>query len=185
MIVCNLTTPAQYFHVLRRQVISQHKKPLILMTPKSMLRHPLAVSSIDDFSSGCFQHILDDKIDDKSQIRRLVLCSGKVYYDALSERIKQKSENIALIRIEQLYPLDIEKINEIINTYKNLKDIVWLQEEPQNMGGWNYIYSNLQKAINRNIEYIGRCASASVATGSYSLHLKEQSEIINNIFSNI
>lgn len=186
MFVCNLTTPSQYFHVLRRQVCMKHRKPLIIFTPKSMLRHPKAVSSLLDFTDGYFHTILEQlQSIDKSNVKKLVLCSGKIFYDILEAWEKKKPNNYAIVTIEQLYPLDIELLNKIINNYENLDEVIWAQEEPQNMGAWSYISPFIQQLLNKNLvlSYIGRKASPATATGSFIIHQQEQNEIINQIFS--
>jgi multifunctional 2-oxoglutarate metabolism enzyme len=178
--VCNLSTPAQYFHALRRQTLMQQKKPLILMTPKSMLRNPLAVSSVQDLTDGEFQPIIDDKIQDYTKISRILLCSGKIYYDLLIELQKQNRQDIAIIRIEQLYPLHSDKLKEIIEQYSHVKEIFWVQEEPRNMGVFNYIAPKINELLpgNNKLQYIGRREAASPATGSFKVHEAEQKEII-------
>lgn len=182
MIVGNFTTPSNYFHALRRQLLLTHKLPMILMTPKSMLRHPLAVSKRDEFVFGEFNHIYDDDtILDKSKIDRLILCTGKIYYELLEERIKRNISNISLVRVEQLYPLHKELLQNIINSYSNAKEILWVQEEPQNMGAFPYLYPIFIEMIvdfKDRFRYIGRRASAATATGSYKKHILEQEKII-------
>ncbi|MCX6154357.1 MAG: multifunctional oxoglutarate decarboxylase/oxoglutarate dehydrogenase thiamine pyrophosphate-binding subunit/dihydrolipoyllysine-residue succinyltransferase subunit [Candidatus Kapabacteria bacterium] len=190
MFVANLSTPAQYFHILRRQVLMNEKKPLILITPKSMLRHPMAVSGVDEFVNENFQTIIDDKVENVLNIKKIVLCTGKIYYDILAAKQENHRNDVAIIRVEQLYPLDLDLLNKLINQYSNCVDLIWAQEEPQNMGAWthicmNYSYesqSDIGNSLALKLRYIGRKASASVATGSYTTHLKEQSEIINKIY---
>ncbi len=177
--VCNLTTPAQYFHVLRRQMIQPFRKPLIIMSPKSMLRHKMAVSPVDNLVTGRFEEILDDN---KSYLKakRLVLCSGKIYWDLLAKRTEAKRKNTAIIRIEQLYPLFSDKLNTIVSNYKNIDEIVWVQEESKNRGAWSYLFPRLRKIFeNKTIRYIGRSYSASPATGSLKRHNEEQSFIVD------
>jgi len=177
MQIVNCTTPANFYHVLRRQLKREYRKPLIVFTPKSLLRHPKCVSSISDFSDGKFEGIIDDTIASKS-VDKLVLCSGKIYYELLERREQEKSENIALVRVEQLFPLDKERIMEVIEKYK-AKEIVWVQEEPQNMGAWTFIMSELRTV---NIDVIAREASAATATGSSKTSTAEQNELINKVF---
>ncbi|CAI8328910.1 MAG: Multifunctional 2-oxoglutarate metabolism enzyme [Cryomorphaceae bacterium] len=177
MQIVNCTTPANFYHVLRRQLKREYRKPLIVFTPKSLLRHPKCVSSILDLVEGNFEAIIDDSIGSKF-VDKLVLCSGKIFYELLERREKEKSENIALVRIEQLFPLDKQKIKELIGKYK-AKEVVWVQEEPQNMGAWTFILSEL-KAF--NIDVISRESSAATATGSSKTSTAEQNELINKVF---
>ena len=177
MQIVNCTTPANFYHALRRQLKREYRKPLLVFTPKSLLRHPKCVSSISDLADGKFEGIIDDTITSKS-VDKLVLCSGKIYYELLDRREKEKSENIALIRIEQLFPLDKQGIKELIKKYK-AKEIVWVQEEPQNMGAWTFIMSELRTV---NIDVIAREASAATATGSSKTSTAEQNELINKVF---
>ncbi len=184
MIVANLSTPAQYFHILRRQMFMAHKLPLILMTPKSMLRHPMAVSTLEDFTKGEFQNIINDLIPDKSKIKRILVCSGKLYYELLKERMDKEIDDVAIIRLEQLYPLDHEQFEHILGGYKNATDFYWVQEEPKNMGAWNhFLTSILEYDYAPKFNYIGRNASASTATGSYKMHMIEQKSIISKAFA--
>jgi len=177
MQIVNCTTPANFYHVLRRQLKREYRKPLIVFTPKSLLRHPKCVSSISDLADGKFEGIIDDTIASKS-VDKLVLCSGKIYYELLERREQEKSENIALVRVEQLFPLDKQRIMEVIEKYK-AKEIVWVQEEPQNMGAWTFIMSELRTV---NIDVIAREASAATATGSSKTSTAEQNELINKVF---
>jgi multifunctional 2-oxoglutarate metabolism enzyme len=173
--VCYPTTPAQYFHLLRRQVRPGMERPLIVMTPKSLLRLPAATSSIDDLSSGGFRPLIDDaEITDRDAVKRVVLCSGKVYYDLAEARKKSDVRNVAIVRLEQFYPFPANSLRETLASYKNANQLVWAQEEPQNMGGWTFVRDRLQ-----NPQYAGRSASASPATGSYSIHQKEQADLVS------
>src|SRR5690606_11052644 len=143
MYVVNTTTPANQFHLLRRQMITDFRKPLVVMSPKSLLRHPKAVSSKADFTSGQFQTVIDDfEVTDKNVVKTVVFVSGKLYYDLVAEREKLERTDIAFIRIEQLFPLDNEKIKAIIASYPNADDYVWAQEEPRNMGAYSYMLMN-------------------------------------------
>ncbi len=185
IIVCNLTTPAQYFHALVRQVLMPFRKPLILMTPKSMLRHPSAVSKINDFTDDKFHLIFDEYFaDDPMSVEKVIFCSGKIYYDLLNEISQNEIKKIALIRIEQLYPLHFELLNQFVGKYLNAKELLWVQEEPQNMGAYNYMFPHLLaiKKEYQEIIYVGRPKSASTATGSYKRHLQEQASIIKGVF---
>jgi 2-oxoglutarate dehydrogenase E1 component len=181
IIVANLTTPAQYFHILRRQIKANFRKPLILFTPKSMLRNPLAVSALSDFYNSKFYEIFDDEhIIDKNQVERIVLCSGKLYYDILPKKLEDNIKNVAVVRIEQLYPLDFNALNKIVAAYPNAKEIVWAQEEPKNQGAWNYIFPILLDImIDKNkVKFVGRVASGATAPASYKFHLSEQDRIV-------
>jgi 2-oxoglutarate dehydrogenase E1 component len=167
--IVNASTPAQYFHLLRRQAIRKEKKPLVVFTPKSLLRSSACTSQIGSFSQGHFEEILDDPAPPKS-VKRLIFCSGKVFYDLLEAR---QREDIALIRIEQLYPLHVDKLKGLIEKYKGFTECFWVQEEPENMGAWQYIKAYLPKAV-----YVGRKAAAAVATGSNRKHKQEQKTLI-------
>lgn len=180
--VCYPTTPAQYFHLLRRQVKQETKRPLVVMTPKSLLRLPAAVSTVQDLTSGGFQPVIDDTgIEDKSSVARVVLCSGKVYYDLEAERKKMGDQLVALIRLEQFYPFPKARLQEIVSSYPNAKELFWCQEEPKNMGGWTFVSPRIlgMFATSKLTRYIGRHASASPATGSYSLHDLEQKKLVS------
>ena len=179
MQIVNCTTPANFYHVLRRQLKREYRKPLIIFTPKSLLRHPKCVSSISDLATGKFQGIIDDTIDLKF-IDTLVLCSGKIYYELLERREKEKRKNIAIIRLEQLYPLDRLGLDKMINKY-NYKSVFWVQEEPENMGAWTFILAELR---NFDIQIIARKASAATASGSSKKSALQQQEIIDKVFKN-
>jgi 2-oxoglutarate dehydrogenase E1 component len=179
--VCNPTTPAQYFHLLRRQVKQEIIRPLIVMTPKSLLRLPAASSMIEELSTGGFQPVLDDpKITDRNKVKRIVLCSGKVYYDLDAGRTDSHDDRVAIVRVEQFYPFPAKRLKEIFASYPNATQIFWTQEEPQNMGGWSFVEPRLSaiKPENVTLQYIGRTPSASPATGSYAIHELEQKEIV-------
>ncbi len=171
--VCNLTTPGQYFHVLRRQVKRDFRKPLILMTPKSLLRHKDCVSSADEFTAMVFREVIDDVATRPERVRRVLLCSGKVYYDLIE---KQPGEDIAVVRVEQLYPFPEAQLRTTLNRYRKA-EIVWVQEESQNMGAWSFIEPRL-RAMGYNVVYVGRDASASPAVGSLKIHQREQAELV-------
>ena len=177
MQIVNCTAPANFYHVLRRQLKREYRKPLVVFTPKSLLRHPKCVSSISDLADGKFEGIIDDTIAPKS-VDRLVLCSGKIYYELLDRREKEAAENVALVRVEQLFPLDKQSIIELVEKY-NAKELVWVQEEPENMGAWTFILSEL-RALGINV--IAREASAATATGSSKTSAAEQNELINKVF---
>ena len=177
MQIVNCTAPANFYHVLRRQLKREYRKPLVVFTPKSLLRHPKCVSSISDLADGKFEGIIDDTIAPKS-VDRLVLCSGKIYYELLDRREKEAVEDVALVRVEQLFPLDKQSIIELVEKY-NAKELVWAQEEPENMGAWTFILSELRTL---GIDVIAREASAATATGSSKTSAAEQNELINKVF---
>jgi 2-oxoglutarate dehydrogenase E1 component len=184
--VCNLTTPAQYFHVLRRQMKRKFRKPLVIMTPKSLLRAEQCVSTLADFTDGGFAEILHAPAANKPEkIDRVILCSGKVYYDLLNYREAQKLTNAAIIRLEQLYPLDEAALRREIDRFPAQAKLVWCQEEPQNMGAWSYIYLMLDRVHQhqRPIWYAGRDAGASPAVGALLMHKREQKFIIELAYS--
>ncbi len=173
MRIVNCTTPVQLFHVLRAQALLEEKKPLILFSPKALLRHPLCVSSVKSFAQGHFEAVLEEKTPLLNS-KTVLFCSGKIVYDLMKER---KNAEIAIIRIEQLYPFPKEALQEILSRYTKIERCFWVQEEHQNMGAWEYIHSQLP-----NLEYIGRDRSASPAAGSYALHKKQYAHIMDQIF---
>jgi len=175
--VCHPTTPAQYFHLLRRQVKRNFRKPLILMAPKSILRHPRAVSALDDMASGHFHEVLDDTsgIDSAG---RVLICSGKIYYDLIERREKQQAQDTVILRLEQFYPFPLEQLRRIAGSYRDAREWFWVQEEPENMGGWSFVRWYLQEATGKEIRYIGRKAAASPATGYSSVHKTEQAALV-------
>ena len=185
--VVNPTTPANYFHALRRQMRRSFRKPLIVMTPKSLLRHKECVSSLADFGPGSsFRRILaeTDQLADPAKIRRVVLCSGKVYFDLVAERRKRKLDDIAILRIEQLYPFPFSRLGLRLAHYANA-EVVWCQEEPENMGAWHFADRRIERALaGANVKakrpvYVGRAEAASPATGSARTHLKEQADLVD------
>jgi 2-oxoglutarate dehydrogenase E1 component len=180
--VCNLTTPAQFFHVLRRQVLRPWRKPLVVFTPKSLLRHPAAVSSLEEFTDGAFQRVIPSKAD-PSKVTKILLCSGKVYYDLAEGRKARGREDVAIVRLEQLYPLH-DEIVKALAPYKKGTPLVWVQEEPRNMGGWYFINSRLRDVIGDRLplSYVARAESASPATGSHASHQLEQKMLIEAAF---
>ncbi len=179
--VANVTTPAQYFHLLRRQVRRDFRKPLVVMSPKSLLRHPAAVSRIADFSGGEFQDILDDPAA-PAEAGRLILCSGKVYYDLAEHRERNAIKDAAIVRVEQLYPLHAERLGEIAQKYSKAR-LVWCQEESQNMGAWTWIAPRLEHIFGKAPAYAGRDASASPAVGSLALHKLEHAGLLRDAYS--
>jgi 2-oxoglutarate dehydrogenase E1 component len=187
--VANCTTPANYFHILRRQITREFRKPLILMTPKSLLRHKKAVSSLADMAEGSsFHRVLRDdaefgrhtsvKLKPEAEIRRVILCSGKVYYDLLDEREKRGVDDVYIMRLEQFYPWPVKSLTNELNRFK-AAELVWCQEEPKNMGGWTFVDPWLELTLaklsiaSKRARYVGRPASASTAAGLMSRHVKE------------
>ena len=180
--VCYPTTPAQYFHLLRRQTKQETLRPLIVMTPKSLLRLPAASSAIDELTAGGFMPVIDDvKLTDRAAVKRIVLCSGKVFYDLEAAREEANDNRVAVIRLEQFYPFPAAKLKEIFSSFPNATQLFWAQEEPKNMGGWYFVEDRLIeiKGDNINLKFVGRTASASPATGSYAIHELEQKQIVN------
>lgn len=179
------STPAQLFHLLRRQAKTSFKKPLICLTPKQLLRHPLCVSKVDALEKGVFQEILDDPESVKTGYR-IVFCTGKIYYELSQLRTKEKLEGLVLIRIEQLYPLHKERLKSLIDAYAQASEFIWVQEEPKNMGAWSYIHLLIEELLPKkgSLKYLGRPESASPATGSYVLHKKELSNIFQPLLEN-
>src|ERR1700730_5205811 len=181
--VCNLTTPAQYFHVLRRQMKRDFIKPLIIMTPKSLLRADFASSPAEEFLKGRFEEILGaPKVGQANKMKRVIFCSGKVYYDLLKYREERKIDNAAIIRIEQFYPLAESKLKALVKPYPNTAKLIWCQEESQNMGACTFMEPRLRKMFGREIAYAGRDPSASPAVGSLARHKREQAALIADAF---
>jgi 2-oxoglutarate dehydrogenase E1 component len=185
MWVCNPTTPANYFHALRRQLRRNFRKPAIIFTPKSLLRHKLAVSSYADMSQGRFRFVIPevDEIAPPEKVRRVVLCSGKVYYDLLAERRAHQEDEVAIIRLEQIYPFPEITLERVLRPYENA-DVVWCQEEPENMGAWFFVDRRIERVLGR-LEgrarrplYAGRDAAASPATGQARVHGREQATLV-------
>ena len=183
MQVCYPTTPAQYFHLLRRQVRQPTARPLVVMTPKSLLRLPAAVSTIEELTTGGFRPAVDDaEVQDRSAVRRIVVCGGKVFYDLAAARRKSEDYRVAVVRLEQFYPFPERRLREIFASYPNATQLVWCQEEPKNYGGWHFVeprLAGLLSACERPF-YAGRAASASPATGSYTIHELEQRRLIDD-----
>jgi len=180
MQVANLTTPAQYYHALRKQILQEKRKPLIIMSPKSLLRHPMAVCNVDELGNGKFMPFIADDIDSKDSIERLIICSGKVYFDILKTLEEKSDKNVAVARLEQFYPFPNNDISQALDSYKSLKEIVWCQEEPKNMGGWTFVCSRLSGLLSDGQEliYAGRQSSASPAAGQKKIHEAEQKKLI-------
>ncbi len=180
MFVADCTTPANMFHLLRRQVKSNFRKPLIVFTPKSLLRHPLAVSTVNDFAEGTFKPVIDDALIENEKVKSLVLVTGKFYYDLLEERNNLNRDDVALVRLEQLFPLAIKEINEIIASYPNAKDLVWAQEEPRNMGAYGFLLMNLEQA--KHFRVASRRPYGAPAAGSSVRAKKRHQEVIDYVF---
>ncbi|WP_425629553.1 2-oxoglutarate dehydrogenase E1 component [Cellulophaga lytica] len=180
MYIADVSTPAQMFHILRRQMKVNFRKPLVIFTPKSLLRHPKAVSTIDELANGTFQEVLDDTTADVSKVKSLVFCTGKFYYDLLAEKEEQNREDVALVRVEQLFPLPTEKITEIIGKYTNADDIVWAQEEPRNMGAWSHIMMHYKDA--NKLRVASRRFYASPAAGSAVRSKRRHQQVIDYVF---
>jgi len=182
MQVCQPTTPAQIFHLLRRQMIRMFRKPLVIMTPKSLLRHKEAVSSLDDLARGEFRTVVGEtaRTVDAKKVKRVVACTGKVYYDLLLARRERELEDVALLRIEQLYPFPHKALENELKKFPNAAQLVWCQEEPQNQGAWFYLQHHLAQALKegQKLSYAGRAASASPAVGYYDKHYAQQKELI-------
>ena len=179
IIVANCTTSANFFHILRRQLKWNFRKPLVIMSPKSLLRHPRVVSPLEDLANGKFQPIIDDTTADANKVEKLVLCTGKLYYELLAKKEELNAENIALVRLEQIYPLQREDLDNILNKYSNRKELIWAQEEPENMGAWTYILRHLR---NTGIDVIAPVSSGSPAPGSHKMFEKNQQGVINKVF---
>lgn len=195
LFVCNLTTPAQLFHAMRRQVLRNFRKPMVIMSPKSLLRHPHAVSTLQEFTTGTFEEVLNDpEITTKTggaDVKKVLICSGKVYYELLANRAARKRSDVAILRLEQIYPWPAWKLSSLLNQYKNAKSVVWVQEEPRNMGAWSFVFNTWsggydrfeEKVGNRPIQYVGREICAAPAVGSAKVHEKEQKALIQRAFS--
>ena len=179
MTVANCTTPANFYHLLRRQMKRNYRKPLIVFTPKSLLRHPKAVNSIEDLATGEFQEVIDDTLN-PSKVTKLVFCMGKFYYDLLAEREILEREDVALVRIEQLFPLHLEKIQRVIDRYPEVKEYIWAQEEPRNMGAWSYM---LQRFELKNLTVRSRNYYAVPAAGSSTRFKKRHKAVIDSVFN--
>jgi multifunctional 2-oxoglutarate metabolism enzyme len=186
--VVNATSAAQYFHVLRRQMHRDVRKPLVIFTPKSLLRSPNAFSDLEEFTTGHFLETIDDpSVDDRDAVRTVVLCSGKVAYDLLSARDDREAP-VAVVRVEQLYPFPAEQITSILDAYPNATDVVWAQEEPRNMGSWNFVYPRLVELFeevegDRSLRCVSRVASASPAAGQHVVHEQEHEQLLDDLFS--
>jgi len=186
--VCVPTTPAQIYHMLRRQAIRPLRKPLIVMTPKSLLRHKACISTLEDLTEGSFQMILPEIEDiDPSKVNRAIMCSGRVYYDLLERRQAEGWHGTAIVRVEQLYPFPEEELYSALSIYENLENIVWCQEEPMNQGAWFCSQHHMRRVVYRlskslYLQYAGREASAAPASGYISVHVEEQEQLVLDAF---
>jgi len=177
--VVNPTTPANFFHVLRRQLYRDFRKPLIVLTPKSLLRHPACVSKTEDFTGGKFHEVLDDTTAEPEKVTKVILCSGKVYYDLIARKRELKDEETAIVRLEQIYPLPRNMLNGIISRYKHAERWLWVQEEPENMGAWHFMHVHFKEV---DLKLISRPSSGSTATGSSKFHQIQQEKILDKAF---
>ena len=188
MQVCVPTTPAQVYHMLRRQVIRPLRKPLVVLTPKSLLRHKLAISTLEELAEGSFQTVIGeiDSLDPK-KVERMILCSGKVYYDLVKKREEKGADDVAIIRVEQLYPFPHKAFAAEIKKYAKATELVWCQDEPQNQGAWFFIQHNIHENMldGQKLGYAGRAASASPAVGYSHLHQDQQKALLDAAFGKL
>ena len=188
MLVCVPTTPAQCFHMIRRQLRMTTRKPLIVMSPKSLLRHKLAVSSLDELANGEFQHLIPDASANPKKVKRVVLCSGKVYYDLLDAREKKGVNDVYILRLEQCYPWPIKSLSTELARFPNA-ELVWCQEEPKNMGAWSFVEPYIEWVLSqagvsaKRARYVGRPAAASTAVGQMSKHLAQLRAFLDDAFA--
>ena len=176
------STPAQYFHLLRRQMKQSFRKPLIVFTPKSLLRHPLCMSKGDEFTTGWFREVLHNG-DNPDKVRQVLVCSGKIFYELLERKERENREDVALVRIEQLYPLRGDLLGEALRRYKNAAGYRWVQEEPRNMGAWSFIRPYLEEILGKKVAYAGRGEVAAPAVGSHREYKLEQERLIEEAFN--
>jgi len=182
MQVVNCSSPANFFHAMRRQFKRDFRKPLVVFSPKSLLRHPLCVSPLSDFTEGKFKEVIDDANVKPTQVKRVAFCSGKIYYDLLEAQKANPKGDVAVVRVEQLYPTPVDQMEAICKRYKNAKEIVWVQEEPENMGAWPYLLRRLRKTALSDIDVISRKESSSTATGYAKQHATQQAYIVSKTF---
>ncbi|MBC7862157.1 MAG: 2-oxoglutarate dehydrogenase E1 component, partial [Bacteroidia bacterium] len=180
--VVNCTTPAQQFHVIRRQLKRDFRKPLFCFTPKKLLRYPSCVSKLEDFTKTNFQEVMDDTAADAKKVKRIGFCSGKIYYDLIERRAKEGADDIAFVRLEQIYPFPEKQLNAILKKYSNANEYIWIQEEPENAAAWRYV-KHWWNGV--ELKYVGRHESASPATGYAKRHAKENEEIMEKIFTKV
>ena len=178
MVVANITTPANLFHLMRRQLTWPFRKPLVVMSPKSLLRHPQVISPLSELTQGHFQEVLGDAYADAKKVKRVLLCTGKIYYELLEKQQADQRTDVAIVRLEQLAPLPKKQLEAVLSQYKKA-ELVWVQEEPENMGYWTYL---LRVLTDLKLRVISRHAAASPATGYSKLHAKEQAELVKKAF---
>lgn len=183
MTVCNASTPSQIFHLLRRQALRKIRRPLIVFTPKSLLRHPMATSSASSLKTGSFQHVIDDIDTVAENVKKVIFCTGKFYYELLGEKIAKDHVDAAIVRVEQLYPTPVEEIKELLTKYKNAETFIWAQEESKNQGFWTFIRENLSDELEKPLVCVSRKATASPAVGSMKRHINEQTELVTQVFA--
>ncbi len=188
--IANLTTAAQYFHLLRAQAtLKENKRPLIIMAPKSLLRHPMATSTVEDLAEGAFRPVLDDEEarERARSVERLILCSGKIYTELVGSEYREEATDTAVARIELLYPFPEEQIREVLDGYEGLREIIWVQEEPQNMGAWSFVEPRLREIAGDEmpVNYVGKPARPSPAQGSAKFHKQEHAEIVRSAFASV
>jgi 2-oxoglutarate dehydrogenase complex dehydrogenase (E1) component-like enzyme len=180
--VCNCTTAGQFFHLLRRQALDAVARPLVVMTPKGLLRLKQASSMLEDLSDGAFQPVIDDPRAHHDEVERLVVCSGKLYYDIVGHDLREGARGAAVARLEQLYPFPVEAVEALLGRYPRLREVVWAQEEPQNMGPWRSIRHRLEETVRassaESLEYVGRTWKASPSEGYPTAHQVEQDRIV-------
>jgi 2-oxoglutarate dehydrogenase E1 component len=195
--VCNCTTPAQYFHLLRRQMYGGAdrrgiRKPLVIFTPKFLLRYPKAASRLDELTTGAFQEVIGDAQVLGNNVTRILLCTGKVYYDLLNKREELGRTDVAIIRLEQVYPWPLQQLQDVLRRYSDMADLFWVQEEPENMGAWYFIEGQMQSIINprkaagtsrRQLGFVGRPAAASPAAGPHKVHSDQQEALVAEAFA--
>ncbi len=185
MQIAQPSTPAQYFHLLRRQVLRRWRKPLVVMTPKSLLRHAAAVSTLEELATGTYQRVIPETtLENGAAVRRVLLCAGKVYYELAQKRTELARQDVAIVRVEQFYPFPYKQLRAALATYRDGTPIVWIQEEPENMGAWSFLRMQFGETLFERLPFSGiyRRASASPATGSASSHRLEQDELIAAAF---
>jgi 2-oxoglutarate dehydrogenase E1 component len=182
--VCVPSSPKQIFHLLRRQAIRKMRTPLVVISPKSLLRNPMAVSNLDELTNGSFDCVIDDDIKKPEAVKRLILCSGKVFYDLIEKKKEENREDIAVVRIEQLYPFPYDDLEEILTKYQNVQEFIWCQEEPLNQGAWFSHRHRIQRVLDRlgngiEVSLVSRPAAAAPAVGLMKLHLQQQKDLVN------
>jgi 2-oxoglutarate dehydrogenase E1 component len=188
--IANLTTAAQYFHLLRAQAaLKDNKRPLIIMTPKSLLRHPMAASKLEDLAEGAFQPVLDDAVarERAESVERLILCSGKIYTELVGSEYRDEAVDTAVARIELLYPFPDDRVREVLSGYPNLREVIWVQEEPQNMGAWTFVEPRLRELTGGELPvlYVGKPPRPSPAQGSAKFHKQEHAGIVREAFESV